>query len=1489
MTKNYIKIFCSLLVLFNFLFSDNLDIRHYDIENGLPSNMINSIYQDIYGYVWIGTNKGLTRFDGIKFKSYNETEDEYSVSDDFIFMIEGDSSGLFIHTQKSIEYYDFRTEKFTDLGKLDTVFDQIFTKSSFDNQGNYWISKGSRFFQIKDRCKLEFQFDISQNISQFSNLLITDYHFDSRDILWITTFKSGLIKIDPAKGQFEQYLCPSGEPDSSKSKRLMDLYIDNHDNIWIGIWNQGVLRFDREKKAFEQIYGRNSTMNDRVLAIEQLKENKLLFAAWHDGIKIYDVIKNEFVCEENHLNPEEGKKITQTLCMTRDKQGNIWIGSAKSGLTVIYNHTADYHLLNIPGYNHLLANKNITLTTVIDNKLYIGTNNIGLIEFDLVNQNVFLINNETCREFPSNFISNVMKINDEIWIGTSHGLVKMKDRTFQCFPFERDKSIEDNLVFNFYPDTDTTFLIITPRLHKFNQSTGQYSSFNLKNENFSFWKMTKFGDYFILLSSKDGIIVLDENKEIIKKIQKNNSLLENNYIYDIAIDENYFWFSMAHGLFYFDKQLNVKKFEHDMLDKIMIISLVTVKDHLWGVTNKSIVSIHKSSQKVQFFNSRDNIHDVFFLMRKGFFYDNALYFAFTNGILYFSPDEMVQDYYVPIPKITEIKLFNEEIKPGKIQFGRKLLMESIERTRSITLNQDDIFTVDFALLNYIYPEKNSFAFKLHGIDKTWVTDARNREVTYHHLPHGNYTFLLKAANHDGVWNSRAKALQIKVLPKFWQTFIFKLFLSLSIILMILSIIIYKNHTQKQKEKYLSDINSKLKNEIKQKHTIEKKLTEINFLLNSIMDAAREVSIITTDSQGLITYFNTGAEIMLEYTKSEIVQKKSIELLFDRQEIEEGLQFYKQKQFPEAGLIEMFAFFSGLNRYQTRNWKYITKSGNIKTVNLYVTPIPENNYDTKGYLWIAIDLSDLKKNEETLKESERKLSTLLSNMPGMAYRCLNDEKWTLVYASKGAKGLTGYEPEQMINNAGFGFNSLIHPDDLAKNKTYIHECIINHNSFETTYRIITKNNRIKWIWEKGVGIYNQNGQPVAMEGFITDISESIYIRKELEKTKIFIDEIINSMPSKILSIDKEGFITHINTKMRTEVLAAQKKIIGKNIQEIFPSFPIDLGIIRNCIFNKEIRNIHKHKRMIDGKIVLENIVIYPILDISNDGAVIRIDDVTDQVKMEEMMVQSEKMLSVGGLAAGMAHEINNPLAGIIQNSLVLKNRILRKLPKNISTANEIGINFDEIIRYMEKRQVEKQIELVLEAGKRASEIVHNMLSFSKQSKSRFSFEKPTELMEKTLELAQNDYNIGKKHDFRKILIKKLYEPGIPEIYCEASKLQQVFLNILKNGSEAMFEENQMRTMKYLASKEPVFTLKIYRKKNNTYFEIGNNGPNIPEENKKRIFEPFFTTKGYEKGTGLGLSVSYFIITENHHGSMHVESEEGSGTNFVIRIPDRKPEL
>ena len=403
-----------------------------------------------------------------------------------------------------------------------------------------------------------------------------------------------------------------------------------------------------------------------------------------------------------------------------------------------------------------------------------------------------------------------------------------------------------------------------------------------------------------------------------------------------------------------------------------------------------------------------------------------------------------------------------------------------------------------------------------------------------------------------------------------------------------------------------------------------------------------------------------------------------------------------------------------------------------------------------------------------------------------------------------------------------------------------------------------------------------GEP-AIVGLATDITDRLKTSRELKQLRNYLSNIIDSMPSVLVGVDTDGRVTQWNRQAQTAWRRISKKgsaAQGRPLAKLLPKLQTEMDKIRDAIEQRSVQRDTKRPFTESGHVQYEDVTIYPLITNGVEGAVIRIDDITERVRLEEMIIQSEKMLSIGGLAAGMAHEINNPLAGMIQIASVMSDRLTKDIPANENAADACGTTMTAIHAYMTARGIPRMLTTIMDSGRRAAEIVNNMLSFARKSDAVVSSHNIIDILERTLELAATDYDLRKQYDFRQINIQKEYEEDLPPLPCEKQKIQQVILNILRNSAEAM---------QSASTRSPRLILRVEAEPEMARIEIEDNGPGMDEATRRRVLEPFFTTKSSGGGTGLGLSVSYFIVTENHGGTMVVDSTPGIGTRFIIRLP------
>jgi PAS domain S-box-containing protein len=517
------------------------------------------------------------------------------------------------------------------------------------------------------------------------------------------------------------------------------------------------------------------------------------------------------------------------------------------------------------------------------------------------------------------------------------------------------------------------------------------------------------------------------------------------------------------------------------------------------------------------------------------------------------------------------------------------------------------------------------------------------------------------------------------------------------------------------------------------------------------------------------------------------------------------------------------------------------------------------------LGIAFDITERRQAEEALQKSVAQLQAIYNTLPVIVWSLDEEGVFTLSEGKELASA--GLQPGQTVGMSCFELYKdnpvIIEKTNMALSGEF---CEYESKLMGNIYHSFL------------TPIFDEYNAVRGVNGLAVNITEKRRVEEELRHLRNYLSNIINSMPSVLVGVDTDGRVTQWNKTVEQMTGISADTARGQTLVGMLPQMALEVEIIRKSIRTRQVMREEKRPRPLEDGICYEDVTIYPLVTNGVEGAVIRIDDVTERVHLEEMMVQSEKMLSVGGLAAGMAHEINNPLAGIMQTADVMASRLGGNLqiPTSRRAAEAAGTTLIAIENFMNARGIPRMLDTIRESGKRVAAIVNNMLSFARKVDATVSSHAFDELLDKTLELAATDYDLKKQYDFKRIEILREYAEDLPTVPCEGAKIQQVLLNILRNGAQAMQEAG---------TEIPRFMVRtrFEKERQMVRMEIEDNGPGMDEATRKRVFEPFFTTKPAGVGTGLGLSVSYFIITENHKGEMAVESRPGIGAKFIIRLP------
>jgi len=346
--------------------------------------------------------------------------------------------------------------------------------------------------------------------------------------------------------------------------------------------------------------------------------------------------------------------------------------------------------------------------------------------------------------------------------------------------------------------------------------------------------------------------------------------------------------------------------------------------------------------------------------------------------------------------------------------------------------------------------------------------------------------------------------------------------------------------------------------------------------------------------------------------------------------------------------------------------------------------------------------------------------------------------------------------------------------------------------------------------------------------------------QIEHLKEFHENIIQSLSIGVLTADLDDCIDSWNPQMERLLGIGYGEAMGQPLSDILP--PDLCAEIASRAHHEHTASVYKFRlRSRRGEYFVINASFAPLTekDGKRSGRLVLLDDITDRVRMEEQMSQNEKLTSLGLLAAGVAHEVNTPLA-VISN-------YIQMLSKQIPREDE--------------RQ--KTIEKIVKQTFRASEIVNNLLNFSRTGAAEFIEINLNSILDETLSLVQHPFKTGR------VTVIRNFGENLPFVLGSSTKLQQVFLNLFMNARDAMPSGGMLE-------------VRTYARNGSVEVEVTDTGMGIRPENLNRVFDPFFTTKASGRGTGLGLSVSYGIVKE-HAGKMDVRSTPDKGTSFRVEFP------
>ncbi|MFH1157247.1 MAG: PAS domain S-box protein [Pseudomonadota bacterium] len=540
--------------------------------------------------------------------------------------------------------------------------------------------------------------------------------------------------------------------------------------------------------------------------------------------------------------------------------------------------------------------------------------------------------------------------------------------------------------------------------------------------------------------------------------------------------------------------------------------------------------------------------------------------------------------------------------------------------------------------------------------------------------------------------------------------------------------------------------------------------------------------------------------------------------------------------------------------------------------------------------LNVEIIKRKATEQALRSSERRMAQIINFLPDPTFAIDNDGR--VIFWNRALEKLTGVRSETMVGKGNYEYSLLFY----KKRRPLLIDLVREWDeTVAASYIYVTQKDGIlisesrdvpfvkgeSWFWNAACPLVDHHGKMIGAIETIRNITDLKRTEQELRETGNRFRTLFDSASDAILILDS-GEIVDCNQKALEMYGYARKEMLGLSVWDLSPPKQPDgkssrekaLAFIQAVLAGPVDVFEWKHRKssgfLFDTEVGLTTVELTSEVCIQ---AIVR--DITERKRTRELMIQTEKMMSVGGLAAGMAHEINNPLGIILQSVQNTSRRLGTYLAKNRDVAAELGFDLDLMQEYLHVRSIDTYLDNIREAGERAAKIVRTMLDFSRKSESSKAMHSVNTILDQVLEMASNDYDLKKKYDFRSVEIVRDYG-DVPEIICTETEIAQVFLNLVKNAAQAM-------ALHGYTGDRPRILLKTRKTDTGITVIIEDNGPGFDDNQRKAAFEPFFTTKAPGEGTGLGLSVSYFIITTNHKGTLEVESSSGNGARFIINLP------
>ncbi|HEY9168873.1 MAG TPA: two-component regulator propeller domain-containing protein [Lutibacter sp.] len=817
----YFALFLLLWILFPFKnLAQDFRFKHLTNNNGLSQNLVLSIAQDYEGFMWFGTKDGLNKYDGYKFKVFqNEPNNPNSISSNYVSELFTDSQGkLWIGADNGIvNVFNTDSQSFQrislPLNNSESKNTDVINAISQDKSGDIWIGTiGSGIFRIPflnqqyDSTRIEQYYNDKSGQFNLCSNVIKKIFVDEKGIIWIGTDK-GLNRMDPKTIAISSFYFDVKHPNAPASDTdfsISAISKADSDNLWLGT-RSGLVKFNTIDKSYKAFPHHLSVFRYGWGEINEIVQDNRgnLWLATPGELMRFNSKTFKYESVKNDPLKTESISYNSISSLFFDRTNILWVGTSGMGIDYYDPKSNRFGLLKRTATNNSRVTGFSIRAILEESEQYVWISAEVLYRWNRKTGELksFETNSTNLNAFGNTNIRSMIKSkNGKLWFASTEGLFVYDPKIERAKQYKYD-SINPNRiphkgVATVFEDKNAFIWIVTDNFlgKMVNQEKGilkQYQYPNdLTNNSIGYCTVYEDNKNQLWLGTKNGLLVFDKEKELFYSYQNNPEIpnsLSNNQVNAIFSDpvkpEGFLWIGTSGGLNLFD--VNKQSFSHftknDGLPNNVIYGISSdSQDNLWLSTNKGISKYNLKTKKFRNYDVDDGLQGnefntgAVFKSSKG-----ELFFGGINGLNYFFPDQIKDNPFQPPISITGIKVYSQNKKNNEGIEVKELLFKPKEE---ITFtHRDEIIIFEFSALDFSSPSKNKYAYMLENFNENWIYIDNSRTATFTHLPSGNYTLKVKGSNNDGIWNEESVSISISVLPHWsgtWWAYASYLFLFL---------------------------------------------------------------------------------------------------------------------------------------------------------------------------------------------------------------------------------------------------------------------------------------------------------------------------------------------------------------------------------------------------------------------------------------------------------------------------------------------------------------------------------------------------------------------------------------------------------------------------------------------------------------------------------------------------------------------------------------